>query len=229
MPNKCWDYLAAGIPTIGYNPGRSSRIYTSGGWGVVLEEHTVEGIRKIEEQLPTISETLRQSQVMDVDIPKLRRLVGYVLQRTRRRKRAVVTVLENFSQTKGDGSMILRVKPGFSIPRVVKIAFDRDVTFNPDAELPEDVGKLFLKNLPNVFEVAVGKPDPGRYPALAAAAETPQKAKPSLDLTEQEIALVLAHRAKEAEAKKAEETPAPAASLPSASAPRARSKATAKR
>lgn len=232
VPNKCFDYLAAGIPTIGVNPGRCAEIYTKGKWGVVLKELSADAIHELEGRLPIVTEAMRQAQVMDHDLPKLKSLVRYALERTRRRKRAVVTVLDNVNQTKGDGSMgnmILRVKSGFAIPRVVKIAFDKSVRFNPDGEVPEDVGKRFLKNLPTLFELPVGKPDLKKYTRLDVGTATAETAAPGLDLTEEETALVLAHRKKQEEAKKAAETPAPSTPVPPPRVARPQAKATAKK
>lgn len=70
-PNKGWDYLAAGIPTIGLNMGRTSEIYTSGGWGVTIERP--EDIAKI--ALPKITEEMRRAEVIENDIDRLEDLV----------------------------------------------------------------------------------------------------------------------------------------------------------
>lgn len=70
-PNKLWEYLAAGIPTIGYNPGRGGAIY-DGEWGVVL--HNLEHVEELE--LPAVDIRMRNENVMDVDLPKFERLIA---------------------------------------------------------------------------------------------------------------------------------------------------------
>lgn len=72
-PNKAWDYLAAGIPTICIDAGEDvTRLVVEGGWGVECAMNTVSSVF---ERLPTITEEMRQEQVMDADLPKLERLL----------------------------------------------------------------------------------------------------------------------------------------------------------
>jgi hypothetical protein len=65
-PNKTWDYLAAGIPTIGLYHGNCAKIYVDGGWGVTIpdiEKSTLENI-----ELPSFPDSLRYEQVMEKDL-----------------------------------------------------------------------------------------------------------------------------------------------------------------
>ena len=71
-PNKLWEYLAAGIPTIGFNGGNGTGIY-NGKWGVTLPNLKEKTIMKID--LPVITKEMRQGQVIDVDAEKMKRFI----------------------------------------------------------------------------------------------------------------------------------------------------------
>jgi len=76
-PNKTWDYLAAGIPTIGLYAGNCAKIYTDGGWGITVpdtERSTLESI-----ELPSFPPSLRFEQVMENDLQILERVVAKAL------------------------------------------------------------------------------------------------------------------------------------------------------
>ena len=72
-PNKVWDYLAAGIPTIGLYPGNCAKIYQKGGWGIVASDTKRSTLENLE--LPEFSENLRFEQIMDKDIGKLEKVI----------------------------------------------------------------------------------------------------------------------------------------------------------
>jgi glycosyltransferase involved in cell wall biosynthesis len=92
-PNKTWDYLAAGIPTICVNGGNSARVVEAGGWGVALESLEPEQLERAEpERLPQITEQLRQAQIMDRDAERLYSLVADALERAPARERRVLPV-----------------------------------------------------------------------------------------------------------------------------------------
>ena len=86
-PNKVWDYLAAGIPTIGLNPGNCAKIYQEGGWGVVLPDVKPTSLESIE--LPTISDSLRFKQVMENDLSVFEKVIGGVLSPKTKTKKKV--------------------------------------------------------------------------------------------------------------------------------------------
>jgi len=76
-PNKTWDYLAAGIPTIGLYAGNCAKIYTNGGWGITIpntERSTLENI-----ELPSFPPEIRYEQVMENDLPIMERVVATAL------------------------------------------------------------------------------------------------------------------------------------------------------
>lgn len=91
--NKIWDYLAAGIPTIGYQAGIGSKTY-KGKWGIVikdLEEKTLKNIPKRLAKLK-ITNKMREQNVMDEDIGKYRALVKVVLKEAKREDRKEIIV-----------------------------------------------------------------------------------------------------------------------------------------
>lgn len=76
-PNKSWLYQAAGIPTVGTNPGfEAARIY-EGRWGIVLDSW-LDLERLQPDDLPALDDDLREREVADRDLPKLRRLLARV-------------------------------------------------------------------------------------------------------------------------------------------------------
>lgn len=73
-PNKLWEYLSAGIPTIGYNTGNGGKIY-DGKWGIVLKE-----LSQIEHvELPVITEQMRMEQTIDQDAPRIKRFLESII------------------------------------------------------------------------------------------------------------------------------------------------------
>ena len=82
--NKVWDYLAAGIPTIGYQGGRGMNIYKNK-WGIVLrniDEKTIKGIPERLEKLK-ITEKMREDNVMDKDLGKYKKIVNKIMKEVR--------------------------------------------------------------------------------------------------------------------------------------------------
>lgn len=84
-PNKTWLYLAAGIPTVGVNPGFEATRFYNGRWGIVLRSHRE--LRRLRERdLPPVSEKTRRREVADRDLPVLGKLLEpFVTPRRRRR------------------------------------------------------------------------------------------------------------------------------------------------
>ena len=82
-PNKLWDYLGAGIPTIGYNTGRGGEIY-DGKWGVVLDNLDSKSIEELPERLPCITMDLRRSQTIDSDLYKFENLISIALSKSKK-------------------------------------------------------------------------------------------------------------------------------------------------
>jgi len=72
-PNKLWEYLASGIPTIGFQGGNGMKIY-DGGWGVAL--NSLDELDNL--QLPVITKGMQEEQVMDNDVELLRTCIERV-------------------------------------------------------------------------------------------------------------------------------------------------------
>lgn len=79
-PNKCWEYLAAGIPTLGVWSGRSDEIF-DGKWGTVLKFTGLDDLSDAMEDVsfPPITDELRFSQTIEQDIPLIRALLDPIL------------------------------------------------------------------------------------------------------------------------------------------------------
>lgn len=65
-PNKLWEYLASGIPTLGFNPGGGGSLY-DGRWGLVCPSLGRIGRYAVKAAAMPIDPALRASQVMDSD------------------------------------------------------------------------------------------------------------------------------------------------------------------
>lgn len=78
--NKIWDYLAAGIPTIGYQGGRGMKIYNEK-WGIIIDDLETGTLNRIPERLKRlkITKRIRKSNVMDKDIKKFRKVMEIAL------------------------------------------------------------------------------------------------------------------------------------------------------
>ena len=73
MPNKLWEYLGAGIPTIGYLGGEGTKIY-DGEWGVVLK--SLADINDVE--LPVITREMQEEQAIEQDTPMVKEFIDKV-------------------------------------------------------------------------------------------------------------------------------------------------------
>ena len=76
-PNKTWDYLAAGIPTIGLHAGNCAKIYVEGGWGITVPNTKRSTLEKI--QLPSFPPGLRFEQVMENDLSIIEKVIATAL------------------------------------------------------------------------------------------------------------------------------------------------------
>lgn len=72
MPNKTWEYLASGIPTITCNGGVSGKVIVDGGWGVEVDRRLA-GIERL--VLPEITDTMRYSQTSDADMDRFAQFI----------------------------------------------------------------------------------------------------------------------------------------------------------
>jgi len=86
-PNKLWDYLAAGIPTIGFQGGNGMKIY-DGKWGIIIDNLEPETLKAIPERLKEIKITkrMRYANVMDKDIKKFKKVIEMALEDAKKEK-----------------------------------------------------------------------------------------------------------------------------------------------
>jgi hypothetical protein len=76
-PNKLWEYLAAGIPTIGFQGGNGMEIYREK-WGIVL--NSLDEIPSIGERLGALDVfKYRDAEVIDGQLPELKEFVSRCL------------------------------------------------------------------------------------------------------------------------------------------------------
>lgn len=74
LPNKTWEYLAAGIPTLGVGAGLAASIY-HGRWGLAGGvDDMAENLAALEDM--TVPGNVRRQQVIDEDVSAFERLVG---------------------------------------------------------------------------------------------------------------------------------------------------------
>jgi len=83
--NKTWDYLAAGIPVIGVNPGNTRKMY-EGKWGIVAESFEVEYLKSLKDKLPIITEDMRLLETIDSDKPLFDELIDRAIKVKLRRE-----------------------------------------------------------------------------------------------------------------------------------------------
>jgi len=78
--NKCWDYLMAGIPTIGFQGGKGMDIYRNK-WGIVLRSLSKRNLENLPKRLEklNITEQLKYENLMDNDIEKYQNIVNKAL------------------------------------------------------------------------------------------------------------------------------------------------------
>jgi len=99
--NKIWDYLAAGIPTIGFQGGKGMKIYKDK-WGIVIKDLEEDTIKNIPEKLEKlkITEQMREENVMDKDIGKYKKLIKAVMKEAENKERKVYFIPEYPIKTK---------------------------------------------------------------------------------------------------------------------------------
>lgn len=73
-PNKLWEYLAAGIPTVGFQGGNGMKLYNNK-WGIVLD--TLEDIPSIDARIATLDlSKYREQQVIENNLDALQQFLA---------------------------------------------------------------------------------------------------------------------------------------------------------
>jgi len=109
--NKIWDYLAAGIPTIGFQGGKGMRIYKDK-WGIVIKDLEENTIKKIPEELEklNITDQMREENVMDKDIGKYKKLIKTVMKDVENKEKMVYYLPEHPIKTKDNVILKNRIR-----------------------------------------------------------------------------------------------------------------------
>lgn len=93
-PNKLYDYLAAGIPTIGYQGGHGMEIFRDK-WGIVIDDLEPETLKAIPERLKKIKITkkMRYDNVLEKEKDKIKHIINVALkeEKNKNRKKYYVT------------------------------------------------------------------------------------------------------------------------------------------
>ena len=95
-PNKIYDYLASGIPTIGYNGKNGMEIYRDK-WGIVIDDLEPETLKAIPERLKKIKITkkMRYENVLDKERDKFEYIIGVALKEAGKKNRKIIAIDKN--------------------------------------------------------------------------------------------------------------------------------------
>ena len=95
-PNKVYDYLASGIPTIGYNGGDSMEIYKDK-WGIVIDDLEPETLKAIPERLKKIKITkkMKNENILEKEKDKFEYIIGVALKEAGKKKRKKSYITKN--------------------------------------------------------------------------------------------------------------------------------------
>lgn len=88
-PNKLYDYLASGIPTIGYQGGERSMDVYRDKWGIVIDDLEPETLKAIPERLKKIKilQKWRKESVLEKEINKIEYIINVALKETKNKSR----------------------------------------------------------------------------------------------------------------------------------------------
>jgi hypothetical protein len=95
-PNKIYDYLASGIPTIGYNGKNAMEIYRDK-WGVVIDDLKPETLAAIPERLKKIKITkkMRNDNVLEKERDKFEYIINVALEEAENKDRVKYNIGKN--------------------------------------------------------------------------------------------------------------------------------------
>jgi hypothetical protein len=95
-PNKLYDYLAAGIPTIGYNGGDGMEVYRDK-WGIVIDDLNPETLKAIPERLEKIKITkkMKNDNVLEKEKGKFENIIKIALKEAKNKDRKRYYVTDN--------------------------------------------------------------------------------------------------------------------------------------
>ncbi len=95
-PNKLYDYLASGIPTIGYQGGNGMEIYRDK-WGIVIDDLEPETLAAIPERLKKIKITkkMRNDNVLEKERDKFEYIINVALKEAENKDRVKYNIGKN--------------------------------------------------------------------------------------------------------------------------------------
>lgn len=95
-PNKLYDYLASGIPTIGYQGGNGMEVYRDK-WGIVIDDLEPETLKAIPERLKKIKITqkMRNDNVLEKEKDKFEYIIKVALKEAEKKDRKRYYITEN--------------------------------------------------------------------------------------------------------------------------------------
>ena len=95
-PNKIYDFLGAGIPTIGYQGGDGMEIYRDK-WGIVIDDLEPETLAAIPERLKKIkiTEKMRNDNVLEKERDKFEYIINVALKEAKNKDRKIYNIDKN--------------------------------------------------------------------------------------------------------------------------------------
>ena len=95
-PNKLYDYLASGIPTIGFQGGNGMEIYRDK-WGIIIDDLEPETLKAIPERLKKIKITkkMRNDNVLDKGRDKFEYIINVALKEAKNKDRKIYNIDKN--------------------------------------------------------------------------------------------------------------------------------------
>ncbi|MDP2362163.1 MAG: hypothetical protein Q8M94_00185, partial [Ignavibacteria bacterium] len=95
-PNRLYDNLAAGIPTIGYQGGNGMEVYRDK-WGIVIDDLEPETLKAIPERLKKIKITkkMKNDNVLDNEKSKFEYIINVALKEAENKNRRKYYITEN--------------------------------------------------------------------------------------------------------------------------------------
>ena len=95
-PNKIYDFLGAGIPTIGYNGGDGMEVYRDK-WGIVIDDLEPETLKAIPERLKKIKITkkMRYENVLEKERDKFEYIIDVALKEAGKKNRKSFAIDKN--------------------------------------------------------------------------------------------------------------------------------------
>ena len=95
-PNRLYDNLAAGIPTIGYQGGNGMEVYRDK-WGIVIDDLEPETLKAIPERLNKIKITkkMRNDNVLEKERDKFEYIINVALKEAKNKDRKIYNIDKN--------------------------------------------------------------------------------------------------------------------------------------